>query len=167
MQGERYAVRDISYSAWHRARSISRFVGLERAQSLCMVDVDTVLFLEVDPALREPLALIEVAKDVGQIDKPASAMARLAANAGIAAYVALYSTGESPNPADYRARDIVGFRVKRLWPRPEAQWRCLTPAEWAKALVNIREWGAGKLEAANDRLWERIPKQGQLFEARA
>lgn len=165
MQQERYAVRDISYSAWHRTRSISRYVGLERAQSLCMVDVDTVLYLEVDAALREPLALVEVAQDVGQVEKPASAMARLAAKAGIAAYVALYRIGDKPNPADPMAHDITGFRVKRLWPSQEVQWRTLTPMEWAKALVGIRRWSAGKIRPANDPVWERAPEQGVLFGA--
>lgn len=46
-----------------------------------MVDADCVLFLEYHEQVKEPLALIEAAMDVGQDRKPATAIARLAKRA--------------------------------------------------------------------------------------
>jgi hypothetical protein len=152
MQKERYGTRDLSYSAWHRAASIRRFVGWEQAQLLNMVDADCVLFLEYHQSTKEPLALIEAAIDVGQDYKPATAIARLAKRAGIPAYLVLYRQSAAPNPADPRMLDVSGFRVKRLYPRTETKWRAMPPAEWAEALLRIRAWAARRLdaEAAND-----------------
>jgi len=164
-QEERYGERDLSYSAWHRVRSIARFVGLERAQALKMVDQDAVLYLELDGATKEPLALIEVAIDVGQQSKPATTMARLAAKANLPAFTALYSLAKSANPADKRQLDIQRFRVRRVWPAPEHEWRELTPQEWAQGLLQIRSWSAARLDvqAANDALWEPAQNQMELF----
>lgn len=164
-QEERYGERDLSYSAWHRVRSIARFVGPEKAQSLKMVDQDVTLYLELDSLTREPLALVEVAVDVGQREKPVSSMARLAAKCGLPAYVALYKVSRSPNPADRRQRDIDGFRVRRVWPAPEHEWRSLTPTQWANGLLQIRSWSAARLdiEAANDPEWETPQRQMELL----
>lgn len=164
MREERDGFRDQSYSAWHRTRSIARYVGIERAQTLSMVDQDATLFCELDSRTREPLALIEVAMDVGQREKSASSMGRLAARATLPAYVVLYSKASSLNPADRNAFDIDGFRVMRVWPAPEATWRSLTPAEWASALVSIRSWSAARVDAANDSQWEPVPQQANLFD---
>lgn len=166
MDIERFGERDLSYSAWHRAASIRRYVGWEKAQLLCMCDADCVLFLEYAPYTKEPLCLIETAIDVGQQHKPATAIARLAKRARIPAYLVLYSRGRSRNPADFRMRDVRGFRIKRLWPSPEVNWRHVTPQEWAAALLHIREWAAKRLDmdAANDPNWETKPVQERLFE---
>lgn len=166
MDIERYGARDLSYSAWHRAASIRRFVGWEKAQLLSMCDADCVLFLEYAPGTKEPLCLIETAIDVGQQHKPATAIARLAKKAGIPAYLVLYARDRNRNPADSRMRDVRGFRVKRLWPAPEASWRHVTPREWASALLRIRDWAAKRLDkdAANDPYWEIQPVQEKLFE---
>lgn len=45
MQEERYGNRDRTYSAWHRRLSTRRFVGLERAQLLAMIDLDAALYV--------------------------------------------------------------------------------------------------------------------------
>ena len=164
-QEARWGQRDLSYSAWHRVRSIARFVGLEAAQSLKMVDQDVTLYLELDGPTREPLALIEVALDTGQGEKPASSMARLAARAGLPAFVVLYKKASNINPADRGQFDIAQFRVRRVWPSPEHVWRTLSPEEWAQALLRIRSWSAARLDAAaNDSLWEPVPKQANLFD---
>lgn len=151
-QEETYGTRDLSYSAWHRAGSIRRFVGWERAQLLSMVDADCVLFLEYHERTKEPLALIEAAIDTGQDRKPATAIARLARRARIPAFVVLYRRSTEPNPADPRMLDVSGFRIKRLYPREEMAWRTVPPEEWATALLRIRAWAARRLdaEAAND-----------------
>jgi hypothetical protein len=164
MQEEKNGFRDLCYSAWHRAASIRRYVGWERAQLLSMCDADSVLFLEYSAGEKEPLCLIETALDCGQ-KKPATAIARLAKRAGIPAFVVLYQRSVLPNPADGRFRDLRGFRVKRLWPKPENNWRKVTPEQWAQGLVRIRAWSARRLdmEAANDPFYDQAPEEGQLF----
>src|SRR5688500_12286183 len=71
-QEERFGTRDRSYSAWHRRNSTRRFVGIERAQTLAMIDLDASLYVEYDDATKEPIALIETAIDCGQEFKPAT-----------------------------------------------------------------------------------------------
>lgn len=165
MDKDKYGTRDLSYSAWHRAASIRRFVGWERAQLLCMADADCILFLEYAPGNKEPLCLVETAIDVGQDHKPATAITRPARRARIPAYLVLYDRSPVPNPADQRWRDVQGFRIKRLWPKPELQWRRVTPGQWATALLRIRAWAARRLDvdAANDPLYFDVPEQRTLF----
>jgi hypothetical protein len=152
MQEERYGTRDLSYSAWHRAASIRRFIGWERAQLLSMCDADSMMWLEYHHQTKEPLALIEAAIDLGQDHKSATAITRLAKRARIPAYLVLYQRASQVNPADSRSLDVSGFRVKRLYPRAETRWRQVRPDEWANALLQIRAWQAKRLdvEAAND-----------------
>jgi hypothetical protein len=165
-QQERFGVRDLSYSAWHRVGSIQRFVGWEAAQLLSMVDADCLLFLEYAAGDKAPVALAEVGCDVGQDFKPATAILQLARRAKIPAYLLLYERAAAANPADPRWPDLAGFRVKRLWPRTERGWRRLTPGEWAVALLQIRAWSARRLnvEAANDPHWEPRQEQQRLVE---
>ncbi|WP_175783106.1 hypothetical protein [Burkholderia anthina] len=152
MRLELYGVRDRAYGIWHRAPSIGRFLCVDQAESLTMVDLDSVMFTEYDNAGKIPLALVEVARDIGQ-DKPAGVMQHLARLADVPAYVALYTPSDSANPTNPNWSDIVGFRVKRLWPHPEPSWRTLSPSQWARALVQIRGWQLRRFEAreaAND-----------------
>jgi hypothetical protein len=152
MRTERYETRDRAYGVWHRAPSIRRYLKSDQAESLTMADLDSVLFTEYDHGGKLPLALVEVARDVGQ-EKPAPVMQRLAQLANVPAYVALYTPAASSNPADPNWSDIQSFRVKRLWPRPEATWRILSPTEWANALIQIRAWQLNKfveMPAVND-----------------
>ena len=72
MQDEQVGWLDSAYSIWHRRGSIRRFVGIEAAQSLSMIDIDATLYVEYDDLSREPLALIDTARDVGQARKPAT-----------------------------------------------------------------------------------------------
>ena len=152
MRTELYSLRDRSYGAWHRAPSIARFLDKDLAESLTMADLDSVLFTEYDHVGKVPLALVEVARDIGQ-DKPASVLRRLAQLADVPAYVALYTPAPEANPSNGNWSDIEGFRVQRLWPQPEDRWRSLTPTQWAQALVRIRDWQMRRFavrEAAND-----------------
>jgi hypothetical protein len=149
---EQYDVRDRAYGAWHRAPSIRRYLHATQAESLTMVDLDSVLFTEYDHCGKLPLALVEVARDIGQ-DKPAGVMQQLAQLANVPAYVALYTPALAANPSNPNWSDIESFRVKRMWPRPEPGWRVLTPTQWARALVQIRGWQLRRFEvraAAND-----------------
>lgn len=165
MQEQRYGAPDRTYSAWHRRNSTRRFVGLDRAQLLAMIDLDAALYVEYDDGTKEPLALIETARDVGQPHKVATVTRNLARRAGLPCYVVLYQCDENPNPADPRWHDIKAFRVRRLWPRPERGWRIVTPQNWAAALVHIRTWAAQRLDqqAANDPYWQKPQEQGRLF----
>jgi hypothetical protein len=152
MQEERYGTRDRTYSAWHRRNSTRRFVGMERAQLLAMIDLDGALYCEFDGETSEPLALIETALDKGQDRKAATVTRRLAARARLPAYTVLYAPARYRNPADPSQYDIERFRVRRLWPSPERAWRTLNPLEWAEALLQIRAWAAQREDAiaAND-----------------
>ncbi len=147
-QDERYGTRDRSYSAWHRRDSTRRFVGIERAQSLAMIDLDGPLFVEYDNGTKEPIALVETAMDVGQDIKPATVTKRLAKRCvpEMRAYVLLYKLAEVENPADQKCMDIHSFRAKRIWPEPETEWKKFSPAEWANELVKIRELSARTLD---------------------
>jgi hypothetical protein len=154
---EKFGIRDLAYSAWHRAASISRYVGGRHAATLSMVDVDWVLFAECDLLTRQPLALVEVARDVGQAWKDVRALGDLARRADVPAYAALYRTSAIPNPADPRFLDVDRFRVRRVVPYADSDWRVLTPFEWANALVQIRAWSMNRMlrSAANDDQWDR------------
>ncbi|WP_028223213.1 hypothetical protein [Paraburkholderia oxyphila] len=151
MQEEQFLIRDRAYGVWHRPRSLSRFLGRRKAQSLTMADLDSVLFVEYGYDNKLPLALVEVARDIGQ-EKPTGIIRELARMANLPAFVSLYTPAPRANPASPAWHDIDGFRVN-VWPMPEAQWRSLTPAEWADALVEIRDWQLRKYAsqpAAND-----------------
>ena len=146
MQEERYGTRDRAYSAWHRRLSIRRFVGIERAQLLAMIALDASLYVEFDRDEKEPVALIEIARDVGQSYKCATVTARLAHLAGLPCYCVLYTLAEDANPADPSWPDIARFRIRRLWPNPEPEWRVVSPQQWAEALLRVRSWKAAKLD---------------------
>jgi len=145
-QEEQYNSRDRSYSAWHRRQSTRRFVGIENAQLLAMIDLDASLYVEYDNGTKEPLALIETARDVGQGYKCATVTTKLAERAKLPCFVVLYSLDSEPNPADGKWPDIAKFRVKRLWPEREYEWRVFSPQEWAENLLRMREWKAAQLD---------------------
>jgi hypothetical protein len=155
VQEENFPLKDRAYSAWHRRLSTRRFVGIECANRLSMIDLDAALYVEYDDNNREPLALIETARDVGQAHKVATVTAKLARRARLPAYTLLYRTADDANPADSRYPDIDRFRVRRIWPAPEKEWRTLTPHQWAQALLQIRDWATLRLDldAANDDKW--------------
>lgn len=142
-QEERYGERDLSYSAWHRVRSISRYVGLEAAQNLKMGGGKG----------RRPGGKAGISHG-----KACSAVRSPGFRGPLRGRVAT----EPGRSATIRYREV---RVKRIWPTPEHVWRTLTPADWAEGLLQIRSWSAAKLEieAANDRIWEPIPTQKELF----
>jgi hypothetical protein len=128
--------------------STQRFVGIELAQTLAMIDLDASLYVEYDDGSKEPLALIETARDVGQDIKPSTVTKKLAMRTQpvIPAYVLLYRTSEKRNPADRQWQDIEAFRFRRLWPEPETTWQTVTPGEWCQRLVELRIWSARKLD---------------------
>jgi len=146
MQEEKHGTRDRSYSAWHRRLSTRRYIGIEKAQLLAMIDLDASLYVEYDDGTKEPIALIETAQDVGQKYKCATVTTRLAERANLPCFVVLYRLAQYKNPYDKSWKDIEAFRVKRLWPRPEKGWRHMKPKEWAETLLKMREWSASNID---------------------
>ena len=152
MQEEAYGTRDRSYSAWHRRRSTSRYIGIESAQTLAMIDLDASLYVEYDDGKKDPLALIETAIDVGQPYKTATVTKKLAQRAKLPAFVLLYKLSKTPNPADHLWPDIVEFRAKVLhWPFVDHKitktgWVILQPAEWCKFLRSLRSRQAAVID---------------------
>lgn len=147
-QEELTGKRDRTYSAWHRRNSTRRFVGIENAQLLSLVDLDMSVYVEYDDGTKEPLALIETAKDYGQAYKCATVTTNLAKRTvpALPCYVVLYKESTICNPCDPAVMDIECFRVKRLWPKPEHEWKIYTPQEWAENLLLLRTYHAKKLD---------------------
>jgi hypothetical protein len=147
-QEERFGSRDRTYSAWHRRHSTRRYIGIEAAQSLAMIDVDVSLYVEYDDGTKEPLALIETAVDCGQEFKTATVTKRLAMRSRplLPAYVVLYKPAPWCNPADPAWPDIASFRVRRIWPEPVTPWELLTPQEWATRLYHLRHESGSALD---------------------
>lgn len=132
-QEERYGTRDLTYSAWHRQHSTKRFLGLERANLLHMIDGDAI---EYDANSKRPLAIFETARNIGQF-KSTTVTANIGRLAGIRAYVTLYTLADEPNPANEKFQDIASFRVRRLVPS-STDWRTMTPQEYANFLESLR-----------------------------
>ena len=173
-QEERYGTRDLTYSAWHRRGSTARYVGMQNAQILSMIDMDAML-VEYDDKNRMPIAYIETAKDVGQPYKTATVTLNVAKLSNRPAFVLLYTPARTPNPANPQWPDIEKFMVKCLWPYPENQWRILTPDQWAKELLSMRSWVLDNVKKEDPKVTEeRVlrwmienPSEGMAFIMRA
>ena len=152
MRQELFGYRSLAYSNWHRTDSLARYLPADQAHRLSMIDLDACVYIEYSMETRVPLVLIETARDVGQKYKSGTVVSQLAKRAGLPAYALLYRLAETTNPADSRFADLCGFRIRRLYPKPESQWRTLTPYGWANALIRIRAWSIKhqNVSAAND-----------------
>lgn len=118
---ERCGYRDLTYSMWHR--NIEDYDQC----TLPYVDIDAVEYCQ---KCKEPLALIETAQDVGQEFKATTVMRKLAAKAGLPAYLVLYR--KSPIGV------IDRFRVKLLYPR-YTLWHIMYPEKYIAFLKMLRE----------------------------
>lgn len=146
MQKEKLGFRDGTYSAWHRPDSIKRFVSPVIAAQLTLIDVDVVLWIECDKT-QYPIALIETARDVGQSQKCSYITRNLAERANLPALVVLYTPEKfSSNPADNRFQDIASFRVRRICPNEEDEWKQYLPEEYANMLAKMREWAVAHID---------------------
>src|SRR5205823_1287211 len=123
---ERLGHRDLTYSRWHRPDSIGRFLPSDEARQLTYIDLDAI---EACDGCYEPLALLELARDIGQSHKATSIMARLAERAEIPAGLVFYAVDE--------LGEIVRFRVRAAWPRGERE-HVMTPAAYARWLQSLR-----------------------------
>ena len=101
--------------------------------------------IEYDDWSKEPLALLELAQDIGQDLKPATVIAALARRAGIEAFVVLYTLADSANPYAPSWRDISHFRVRGVAPSPLRTWWRYSPAEYAQFLLQLRQVATGRL----------------------
>jgi hypothetical protein len=151
MQEDRFHERCRAYSAWHRTNSVRRFLEPGAARLLASCDIDMVHWAEYDPMTKQPLLLLECARDVGQQHKPTPVLTALAIRAGLPAYTVLYRLSNTANPVDPSVPDIEAFRVLRTNPDPQSEWRTLTPEQWATTLLALRSrsWRANQ-PAAND-----------------
>ena|ERR1017187_2152003 len=130
---ERTGTRNLDYSAWHRSESIVRFLNDQAtAKSLVMIDLDAV---ECDLHMN-PVALIETTQQKSH--KPVSMIRNLARMANLPAFLVHYETGKEKNPVNDKRLDIVGFRVRRVYPEPEPEPRPMTPKEFTELLVSLR-----------------------------
>lgn len=134
---ERYGTRDLTYSRWHRAESMKRFVSWEEAEQADMIDID---WLESCAACGNPLWLTETAQDVGQV-KSARYLTALAIRARVPCFLVLYTADEDG--------DIVLFRV-RLTTSDEPM-RELSPSQWAQIMSHLR--GKHECPARTRREW--------------
>ena len=76
-QEEKYNERRRDYSAWHRRNSTRRFIGIEHAQLLAMIDLDASIYVEYDDGTKEPIALIETAQILREVFRKADIIARM------------------------------------------------------------------------------------------
>jgi hypothetical protein len=123
---ERSDERDLTYSRWHRPEAIRRFLPYEDAEALTCIDVDAV---EACGDCSRPLALFELARDVGQAWKATTIVAELARLANVPAYLVLYRVAGD---------DIARFRTRQVAPRRSRELE-LAPAEYAAWLQSLRE----------------------------
>lgn len=162
---ERTGQRDLSYSAWHRPKSIERFLdGLNMdkhrvrledgpwceypdpgkpnlAEQMGMIDIDHIVYDGRHFHDRKPIALIETARTVGEQtpNKKATITAMLGQAAKIPVFVVLYQVSYLPNPCQPDCQDIDHFFVRPYWPlRLNRYWQ-MTPRQYAWFLVGLRQ----------------------------
>lgn len=122
---ERTGTRDLTYSRWHRTKSLSRYVGQRPAFECGLIDID---WCEYCRRCNEPLALVEMMR--GPRPKEAPVMTVLAEKAGVPAYSLSYELDDHG--------DISLFHLRHLSP-DRSQIFTFTPGEWALWLVGLRE----------------------------
>jgi len=144
MQEEMYGTRDLSFSAWHRRDSIKRFINYKDAEKLSMIDLDSGCWIEYENNFQEPIAIMEVAKDVGK-DKCARIVQRLAEKADIYGLRLLYKLSKEQNPIDKTVFDILQFKVKILYPKQDTDEKIFTPKQWAESLVKMRKYALSQI----------------------
>lgn len=124
---ERWGTRDLTYSRWHRPDSIRRFLPDYDARRLDMIDLDAV---EVCHDCRQPLMLLELARDVGQAYKATTILRELALRADVPAALVYYLVDGS--------NDIARFRMRSVEP-PHEREHLVTPAQYARWLQSLRD----------------------------
>jgi hypothetical protein len=126
-QAERTGVRDLTYSRWHRADSIRRYLPPTTAAKLTAIDVD---WCEACCFCFTPLALIETQVSTAPPKKAAITRA-LALMAGIGAFSV--SIVRAPD-----GDDIAMFRFQSLT-EDDAPIRDMQPPVYALFLWSLRD----------------------------
>lgn len=129
---ERWGTRDLTYSNWHRVESIQRFLTMDDAKRLTMIDLDG---LEYCKRCRECVGVIEAAQDVGQTFKPSIVTRKLAIRLGVPGLLIFWRPTEARN-GDHP--DIDRFRVQLIAPEFQPE-RELTPQQFALWLVRLHD----------------------------
>ncbi|RLC87699.1 MAG: hypothetical protein DRJ03_05335 [Chloroflexi bacterium] len=112
---ERYGTRDLTYSSWHRTLH----------PSLHYIDLDAV---EYCARCKEPLALLELAQDVGQTSKTTTVLRKLARRSNLPAYLVFWKKeGDS----------ISQFRIRQVWPN-WGEEQTMSPEEYEGWLLSLR-----------------------------
>lgn len=97
---EKYYNRPSHYSSWHRTLD-DRFA---------MVDIDALHFCD---KCKTPLAVMELAQDVGQHKKSFLQTLHVARGMQIPGYVVLYKIDEN---TDIDSEIMLGFRIMKIYP---------------------------------------------------
>lgn len=124
-ENERFGTRDQTYSAWHRSKRLSRYVGHRAAFECSTIDID---WCEYCRRCGEPLALIEMKR--GTRPKDAKVMTALAERANVPAYSMAYELDDHG--------EISVFHLRHLAPADPRVFT-FTAGEWAMWLVDLRE----------------------------
>jgi hypothetical protein len=138
---ERYATRSLVYSKWHRF-----YLGDNEP----MIDLDAVEYCP-ERGCSKPLVLIETARDVGQANKPATVLRRLAEKSQILGLCVLYEVSPGTDEATGCGcaekaviancdHGISAFRVRAVWPPPKNpnRWSRMTPEQFRDRLRQVR-----------------------------
>lgn len=105
------------YSKWHR-----QFEGI------AMIDIDSV---ECCQKCYQPLAFIELAKDVGQTFKAYTLTKKVAERFDVPGFVVLYKTND--------VNTIIQFRVKRIAPGVGMMHPAVKPNDWYIYLKELQD----------------------------
>jgi hypothetical protein len=92
-----------------------------------MIDVDSV---EVCPQCMQPLAFIELAKDVGQNFKAYTLTKKLADKFSVPGFVLFYRLNVK--------EEITNFRVKRISPEVRMVKNSIKPDEWLEFILQLQ-----------------------------
>lgn len=132
-----------------------------------MCDVDFRLWFEYSPGLILPLAIFETALYKKSEHKDVEAIRNFAMcfKPVLPAFLVFYELADYRNPAETRSKDILRFRVKKLWP-DEIEKRCkiYTPAAWANQLVKLHGEMVHKVRMMPQRNHRHILKHLPLFD---
>lgn len=117
-----------AYSKWHR-----QFEGI------AMIDVDSV---EVCKHCYQPLAFIELAKDIGQTFKAYTLTKKLALKFDVPGFVVFYKVNEK--------NEIIRFRVKRVARTVGMLHENVKPEKWFKYLKELQDNHAKECQHLDD-----------------
>jgi hypothetical protein len=119
---ERYGERDLCFSGWHR---------YQLHENLDYIDLDCIEYCH---RCMEPLILIEMAKDIGQLNKATTVTRKLAKMCGLPAYLVFYTGNEKK----MREARVSGLRVRKIYPTRSEEVK-LTPKQYELFLVLLRD----------------------------